>query len=82
MPQVVLPFQYEIEKSECGSTSLAGLPIYLDLMDRAGFRKSLDGHVGVRVVGQGWSDYEVVSALILLNLSGGGLRGRPSSAGR
>ncbi|MBU2547411.1 MAG: transposase, partial [Proteobacteria bacterium] len=71
MPQVVLPFQYEIEKSESDSTSLAGLPIYLDLMIRAHLHESLNRHVGVRVGGQGWSDYEVVSSLVLLNLAGG-----------
>ena len=71
MPQIALPFQYEVEKSESGFTGLAGLPLYLDLMDRLGFRVCLNRHLGVRVNGQGWSDYEVVSSLVLLNLAGG-----------
>ena len=71
MPQVVLPFQYEVEKRECGYTGLGGLPLYLDLMDRLGFRASLDGRLGVRSGAQGWSDYEVVSSLVLPTLAGG-----------
>ena len=71
MAQVVLSFQYEIEKSTWGATSLAGLPIYLDLMIRAHLHETLNRHVGVRVGGQGWSDYEVVSSLVLLNIAGG-----------
>jgi hypothetical protein len=71
MTQTSLPFQYEIEKSESGFTGLGGLPLYLDLMERAGFRSSLARHVGARVGAQGWSDYEMVSSLVLLNLSGG-----------
>ena len=53
MPQIALPFQYEVEKSESGFTGLAGLPLYLDLMDRLGFRVCLNRHLGVRVNGQG-----------------------------
>lgn len=71
MTQTLLPFQYEIEKSESGFTGLAGLPLYLDLMERAGFWSSLARHVGARVGSQGWSDSEVVSSLVLLNLAGG-----------
>jgi hypothetical protein len=50
---------------------LAGLFLYLDLMDRVGFRESLERHVGARAGGQGWSDNEVISSLVLLNLAGG-----------
>jgi hypothetical protein len=72
MPQGSLPFQYEVEKSESGFTSLAGLFLYLDLMDRIGFRESLDRHVRARADrSQGWSDFEMVSSLVLLNLAGG-----------
>lgn len=72
MPQVLLPFHYEVEKSESGLTSLAGLFLYMDLMDRMGFRESLARHVRARAGhSQGWSDYEMVSSLVLLNLAGG-----------
>lgn len=71
MSQGVLPFQYEIEGQESGHTSLAGLPLYLDLMDRLGFKGLTEEHLGVRKGGQGYSDWEVVSSLILLNLAGG-----------
>ncbi len=36
MAQGVLPFKYEEEKTETGMTSLAGLPLYLDLAQVAG----------------------------------------------
>ena len=71
MSQGVLPFQYEIESKESGFTSLAGLGLYLDLLDRLGFQGLVDKHLGVRRDGQGYSDFEMVSALILLNLAGG-----------
>jgi hypothetical protein len=72
MPQGSLPFPYEVEKSESGFTPLAGLFLYLDLMDRMGFRKSLDRHVRARGErSQGFCDYEVVSSLVLLDLAGG-----------
>ena len=30
MPQGILPYKYEKEKTDSGMTSLAGLPVYLD----------------------------------------------------
>ena len=30
MTQGILPFKYELERSEVGMTALAGLPLYLD----------------------------------------------------
>ena len=71
MTQGALPFKYEEEKSGQGLTALAGLPVYLDMarvMDLAG---SIDRHVGVRKDSQGWTDSQVVMALILLNIAGG-----------
>jgi hypothetical protein len=32
MPQFMLPFKYEEETKTSGLTSLAGLPLYLDLL--------------------------------------------------
>ena len=71
MAQGVLPFKYEEEKNETGMTALAGLPTYLDLSKVIGLHKAVDNHVRVRTETQGWTDAQVVSALILLNLAGG-----------
>ncbi len=71
MAQGVLAFKYEMERGECGLTSLGGLPAYLDLAQAMGLPRSIDKHVKVRAEGQGWTDSEVVMALILLNLAGG-----------
>jgi hypothetical protein len=71
MPQGILPFKYEAEKQQSGLTAFAGLPVYLDLAHLAGLRKSADEYVAVRKDSQGWTDAQVVTALILLNLAGG-----------
>ena len=70
MKQGVLPFQYEQEKSSPGMTAMAGMMTYLELMHAAGLRSSVERHVGLRECGQGWTDSQVVSSLILLNLAG------------
>ena len=71
MSQGVLPFQYEEEKTSTGMTALAGLPAYLDLARVVGLARSIGRHVRVREGGQGWSDSQVISSLVLLNLAGG-----------
>ena len=71
MKQGVLPFQYEEEKSSTGMTALSGLPAYLELTHAAGLRSSLERHVGLRRCGQGWTDIQVLTSLIMLNLAGG-----------
>jgi len=43
MAQGILPFKYEEEKKNTGMTSLAGLPIYLELAQKAGFRPTNKG---------------------------------------
>ncbi len=68
--QGVLPFQYEGEERASGMTALAGLPVYLELFLAMGLTQSIGRHVRVRPT-QGWTDAEVVSALVLLNLAGG-----------
>ncbi len=68
--QGVLGFQYEGEERVGGMTALAGLPVYLDLFAAMGLSRSIGRHVGVRPA-QGWTDAQVVSALVLLNLAGG-----------
>src|SRR5438309_10371758 len=67
----LLPFKYELESSEAGMTGLGGLPLYLDLAAVMGMSQPIEQHVRVRVGEQGWTDVQVVMALILLNLAGG-----------
>jgi hypothetical protein len=70
LPQGVLGFQYEAEPANAGLTSLAGLPLYLDLIHASGLAEAIRQHV--RVAGsQGWLDLQMVLALIFLNLAGG-----------
>lgn len=72
MAQGVLPFQYKEKKSTSGLTALGGLPAYLDLAEAAGLSAGIRRHLQVRGEGcQGWSDQQIVMALILLNLAGG-----------
>ena len=71
MAQGVLPFQYEEEQRESGLTALAGLGAYLDMAYKLGLEDSIRRHVGVREDKQGWSDFQMVLSLILLNLAGG-----------
>ena len=69
--QGVLPYQYEVETHKTSLTGLAGLPIYLDLAYIVGLRDAITGHVQVRRGSQGWTDAQMVTTLILLNLAGG-----------
>jgi len=71
MLQGVLPFRYQEEKTCTGMTALAGLPVYLDLAYVAGLSQSVQRHVKLRQGGQGWSDAQVITPLVLLNLAGG-----------
>jgi hypothetical protein len=68
--QGVLGFQYEADSSYAGLTSLAGLPLYLDLLHACGLDAAIRQHM--RVAGaQGWLDIQMVLATIFLNLAGG-----------
>ena len=70
LPQGVLGFQYESDSSNHGLTSLAGLPLYLDLIQASGLGAAIHRHV--RVAGrQGWLDIQMVLAVVFLNLAGG-----------
>ncbi len=53
-------------------TALAGLPLYLDLAWVIGLVGSIRRHLHLREGRQGWTDAQIVMALILLNLAGGG----------
>ena len=70
MAQGVVPFQYEEEKTGCGMTALAGLPLWVELMAVAGLLGSIARRV--RVAGeQGWTDVQAIATLVLLQLAGG-----------
>ena len=71
MKQGLLAFQYEQEKSSTGMTALSGLMTYLELMQAAGLRSSVERHVRLRERGQGWTDSQMIISLMLLNLAGG-----------
>src|SRR6266550_69147 len=68
--QGLLDFQYESDSSSQGLTSLAGLPVYLDLIKASGLGAAIRQHVRA-AGGQGWLDIQMVLAVIFLNLSGG-----------
>ena len=67
----LLPFHYEEQRVPGSMTALAGLPAYFALAVVAGVRESLVRHLGARSDGQGWTDAQVVLALMLVNLVGG-----------
>ena len=70
LPQGVLGFQYEADRSSGGLTSRAGLPLYLDLVEAIGLGAAIRQHMHV-AGSQGWLDIQMVLALIFLNLAGG-----------
>jgi hypothetical protein len=69
MPQGVLPYKYEEEKTASGMTALAGLPVYLDLASVLGLGDDIQRHMQVKE--QGWTDEQSILSLVLLNLAGG-----------
>ena len=69
MPQGLLPYKYEKEKSASGMTALAGLPVYLDLASVLNLGESISEHLHTKT--QGWTDEQIILSLILLNLAGG-----------
>jgi hypothetical protein len=71
MRQGVLPFQYEVEKKFEGVTALAGLPAYVELSRTLGLDRFIARHVKAHSTEQGWTDEQIVSSLIWLNICGG-----------
>jgi hypothetical protein len=69
MPQGVLPYKYEEEKTQSGMTALAGLPVYLDLASVLGLGEHIHQHMHIKE--RGWTDEQTLLSLILLNLAGG-----------
>lgn len=71
MSQGVLAYQYQGQTGGSGMTALGGLPVWLDLSQAAGLSQSIGRHVRVREGSQGWTDAQMVTSLILLQLAGG-----------
>ena len=71
MQKGTLPFHYAEENESTGMTALSGLPAYLDLAAVARLGESVRRHVGAREGTQGWTDAQMVTSLVMLNLSGG-----------
>jgi len=70
--QGVLSFRYENEPTASGMTALAGLPPYLELAVVSGLTDSVRRHLRVcSGQKQGWTDFQIVMSLVLLNVAGG-----------
>ena len=52
-------------------TAMAGAGIYLDMMVAAGLWESVRRHVGIKGMSQGWTDIQMITSLVLLNVAGG-----------
>ena len=68
MTKALLGFQYQIEDTHKG-TSLAGLPLFQGMANVSGLKEWIAQNLSTK--SQGWSDLQIVTSLILLNLSGG-----------
>lgn len=72
MAQGPLPFKYQgTDGLQDGQTALAGLGTYLDLVQVLGLGEAIRQHVTLREGGQGYTDSQMLMALLLLQLSGG-----------
>lgn len=69
MPQSTLPFQYQAEKNDSGLTGFAGLPLYVELAAQSGLVGYINQTMKTKI--RGWTDAEMILALVLLNLAGG-----------
>ena len=52
-------------------TAMAGAGVYLDMMAAAGLWDSVGRHVGIKGRSQGWTDIQMITSLVLLNVAGG-----------
>jgi len=69
MSQGILGFKYEEEKHATDMTGLAGLPMYLDLLQAMRFPELIGKHLQVKQ--RGWTDAQMLISLMLLNIAGG-----------
>jgi hypothetical protein len=58
-------------KKEKSFTGLAGLLLYLEFFKAMGLNEIISRNVQVRKESQGYSDEQIITSLILLNLAGG-----------
>jgi hypothetical protein len=71
MSQGTLAIKFEEERNTTGMTAVAGLTIYLELLHVLGIAESVDQNLTARQGGRGWTDRDMILALLLLNLTGG-----------
>ena len=72
MAQELLPFKYlGVEGFGDGQTALAGLGTYLDLAQVLGLPAAIERHVKLREGTQGYTDRQMVMALLFLQLASG-----------
>jgi len=71
MPEGPLPYQYEVEEPSSGMTAVAGLPAVVEFCHTMGLGRLIAKHVQVHGETQGWTDEQLINALLLLNIAGG-----------
>ena len=71
MGQGILPFEYVRGARRGGGTALGGLPLFVELACASRLWSSVKEHVVVCSEEQGWTDEQMVMALVMLNLAGG-----------
>lgn len=65
------PYQYEVEERPGGMTALGGLPLFMEFAGRMGLPRLIAHHVRVRLGNQGWTEEQMIMAVMVLNLAGG-----------
>ena len=71
MSRGLYPFQYEEESGDQLITKLAGLPPYLEFAQVSGLLDSIERHLQIRSSTTGWTDGQLITSIILLNIAGG-----------
>lgn len=69
LAQTVLPFKLEEGERDDEVTGLSGLPLVVEFMRRAGMKKLVKRNVKVKE--SGWTEWELIEAIILLVVAGG-----------
>ena len=71
MPQGVADFKYENDSSANNLTALAGMPLFIDLLEKMSFSSIIKKHLQYRTKANCWSDTEQIRTLLFLNIAGG-----------
>ena len=66
----MVPIRLEVDPTEAVATGYSGALVYLDLWNRLGMPDKVDETVHI-CGSQGWMDRQIVTALMLVNLTGG-----------